>query len=161
MGAQGGRVSRVDTTGGWHRHGCRGLCGTQLICLLGLQVSDKYKCLDALACNSIINRMTERISVGSFFKQLFDNLAIRSVCGYSRSFAVILLLTSKQEQDNAANSDLVAAEPKKIDLAAAMRGFFAIVDAWGVAMEEARALLGSPAERTFYAWRAANGVRVP
>jgi hypothetical protein len=51
--------------------------------------------------------------------------------------------------------------PKNIDPAAALRGFFAIVDAWGVAMEDARALLGSPAQRTFYAWRAGNAVRMP
>lgn len=51
--------------------------------------------------------------------------------------------------------------PKNIDPAAALRGFFAIVEAWGVGMEDARALLGSPAERTFYAWRAGNAVRMP
>ncbi|MDR3489001.1 MAG: MbcA/ParS/Xre antitoxin family protein [Bradyrhizobium sp.] len=51
--------------------------------------------------------------------------------------------------------------PKTIDPAAALRGFFAIVEAWGVGMEDARALLGSPAERTFYAWRAGNAVRMP
>jgi hypothetical protein len=51
--------------------------------------------------------------------------------------------------------------PKNIDPAAALRGFFAIIEAWGVGMEDARALLGSPAERTFYAWRAGNAVRMP
>jgi hypothetical protein len=51
--------------------------------------------------------------------------------------------------------------PKNIVPAAALRGFFAIVEAWGVGMEDARALLGSPAERTFYAWRAGNAVRMP
>jgi len=49
---------------------------------------------------------------------------------------------------------------KNIDLAAALRGFFEIISAWGVGMEDARAMLGSPAERTFYAWRAGNAVRV-
>jgi hypothetical protein len=48
-----------------------------------------------------------------------------------------------------------------VDPAAAMRGFFAIVDAWGLNADDARALLGVPAERTFYAWRAGNTVRVP
>jgi hypothetical protein len=43
----------------------------------------------------------------------------------------------------------------------ALRGFFLIVDAWGVGAEDARILLGSPAERTYYAWRRGNGVRVP
>jgi hypothetical protein len=50
---------------------------------------------------------------------------------------------------------------KHIDPGAALRGFFAIVEAWGIGMEDARALLGSPAERTFYAWRAGNAVRMP
>jgi hypothetical protein len=48
-----------------------------------------------------------------------------------------------------------------IDSAAALRGFFAIVQAWGLSAEDARALLGAPAERTFYSWRAGNAVRVP
>jgi hypothetical protein len=47
-----------------------------------------------------------------------------------------------------------------INPGAALRGFFEIVAAWGVGMEDARALLGAPAERTFYAWRAGNAVRV-
>jgi hypothetical protein len=49
----------------------------------------------------------------------------------------------------------------QIDSAAAPRGFFAIVQAWGLSAEDARALLGAPAERTFYSWRAGNAVRVP
>ena len=48
-----------------------------------------------------------------------------------------------------------------IDPAAALRGFFAIAQAWGLGTEDARALLGAPAERTFYAWRAGNAARVP
>jgi hypothetical protein len=51
--------------------------------------------------------------------------------------------------------------PQGVDPAAALRGFFAITQAWGLAAEDARALLGAPAERTFYAWRAGNAVRVP
>src|SRR5271166_1209132 len=43
----------------------------------------------------------------------------------------------------------------------ALRGFFHIMDAWGVSADDARVLLGSPAERTYYAWRQGNGVRVP
>jgi uncharacterized protein (DUF2384 family) len=42
----------------------------------------------------------------------------------------------------------------------ALRGFFHIMDAWGVSAEDARILLGSPAERTFYAWRKGAGARV-
>jgi hypothetical protein len=43
----------------------------------------------------------------------------------------------------------------------ALRGFFHIMDAWNVNAEDARILLGSPAERTYYAWRRGNAVRVP
>jgi hypothetical protein len=43
----------------------------------------------------------------------------------------------------------------------ALRGFFQIMDAWGVSAEDARIILGSPAERTYYAWRKGKGVRVP
>ena len=49
----------------------------------------------------------------------------------------------------------------RVDPAVALRGLFAITQAWGLTAEEARALLGAPAERTFYAWRAGNAVRVP
>jgi hypothetical protein len=54
-----------------------------------------------------------------------------------------------------------APRPSPVDAAAALRGFFAIMRAWGVGAEDARALLGAPAERTFYAWRAGKAVRVP
>ena len=43
----------------------------------------------------------------------------------------------------------------------ALRGFFHIMDAWDVGANDARTLLGSPAERTYYAWRRGNAVRVP
>ena len=50
---------------------------------------------------------------------------------------------------------------RAVDAAAALRGFFAIMQAWGLTAEDARTLLGAPAERTFYAWRAGSAVRVP
>jgi uncharacterized protein (DUF2384 family) len=50
------------------------------------------------------------------------------------------------------------AAPIPID---ALRGFFLIMEAWGISGEEARVLLGAPAERTYYAWRNGSGVRVP
>jgi uncharacterized protein (DUF2384 family) len=53
------------------------------------------------------------------------------------------------------------ADIQRVDPVAALRGFFQIMDAWGVSAEEARVLLGWPAERTYYAWRAGNAVRVP
>jgi Protein of unknown function (DUF2384) len=43
----------------------------------------------------------------------------------------------------------------------ALRGFFLIMDAWGVGAESARIMLGAPPARTYYAWRAGNAVRVP
>jgi hypothetical protein len=43
----------------------------------------------------------------------------------------------------------------------ALRGFFHIIEAWGVSAEDARIILGSPAERTYYAWRSGTAVRVP
>ena len=52
-------------------------------------------------------------------------------------------------------------DPHTIDPIAALRGFFAIMAAWRVEADDARAILGAPAERTFYAWRAGNAVRVP
>jgi Protein of unknown function (DUF2384) len=57
--------------------------------------------------------------------------------------------------------DRPLATPTSIDTAAAMRGFFAIAQAWRLSVDDARALLGAPAERTFYAWRSGNAVRVP
>lgn len=53
-----------------------------------------------------------------------------------------------------------AATLANVDARAALRGFFSIMDAWGVGAEDARMILGSPPERTFYAWRAGQGVRV-
>jgi hypothetical protein len=49
----------------------------------------------------------------------------------------------------------------RVDPVAALRGFFLIIDAWGVPAELARVILGAPPERTYYAWRAGNAVRVP
>lgn len=45
--------------------------------------------------------------------------------------------------------------------AAALKGFFLIMKAWGVSAEEARTLLGSPASRTYYSWRSGTVARVP
>src|SRR5271168_4453473 len=51
------------------------------------------------------------------------------------------------------------AHPKTaVDPNDALRGFFHIIDAWGVSADDARVLLGSPAERTYYAWRGGNAV---
>ena len=36
----------------------------------------------------------------------------------------------------------------------ALRTFFAIADAWGLGAQEARVLLGSPPESTFFKWKA-------
>jgi hypothetical protein len=50
---------------------------------------------------------------------------------------------------------------REVDPIAALRGAFHILDAWGVGVDDARILLGLPAQRTYYAWRAGNAVRVP
>ncbi|WP_428490209.1 MbcA/ParS/Xre antitoxin family protein [Rhodopila sp.] len=51
--------------------------------------------------------------------------------------------------------------PPRVDPIAALRGCFHIMDAWGATADETRIILGAPAERTYYAWRAGNAVRVP
>jgi hypothetical protein len=51
--------------------------------------------------------------------------------------------------------------PHQVNPVAALRGFFQIMETWDVSAEDARILLGSPAERTYYAWRAGKAVRVP
>jgi hypothetical protein len=61
---------------------------------------------------------------------------------------------------------LLSAERQRVGLTNiipgdALRGFFLIMDAWGVGADDARTLLGSPAERTYYAWRRGNVVRLP
>lgn len=48
-----------------------------------------------------------------------------------------------------------------VDPVAALRGAFAILDAWGASADEGRAILGSPAERTYYAWKGGQAARVP
>ncbi|HEX6741840.1 MAG TPA: MbcA/ParS/Xre antitoxin family protein [Sphingomicrobium sp.] len=46
-------------------------------------------------------------------------------------------------------------EPKtaSIDAGAALKGYFAIMDLWGASNDEARVILGSPSESTFFAWK--------
>src|SRR3954469_2585386 len=53
-----------------------------------------------------------------------------------------------------------ASYPAAVNPVDALRGFFLIMDAWGVGAEAARALLGSPPPRTYYAWRSGKGVRM-
>ena len=43
----------------------------------------------------------------------------------------------------------------------ALEGFFGVMERWGVENETARILLGSPAGRTFYEWKAGKAKRVP
>lgn len=51
--------------------------------------------------------------------------------------------------------------PAGVDPAAALRGAFAILDAWHVGVDDARAILGGPPTRTYFIWRKGEGVRVP
>jgi hypothetical protein len=52
-------------------------------------------------------------------------------------------------------------ELRNVDPGKALLGGFLILQAWKASAEQARVLLGSPPERTFYAWKAGRGVRVP
>lgn len=45
--------------------------------------------------------------------------------------------------------------------APAMKGFFLIMERWGVDNDRARTLLGAPPERTFYLWKSGQVARVP
>jgi hypothetical protein len=51
--------------------------------------------------------------------------------------------------------------PARIDSANALRGFFAIMEAWEVGPEDSRVILGEPARRTYYEWRKGSAPRVP
>jgi hypothetical protein len=51
--------------------------------------------------------------------------------------------------------------PAGVDPAAALRGAFAILDAWAVGVDDARAILGAPPARTYFTWRRGEGVRMP
>lgn len=46
-------------------------------------------------------------------------------------------------------------------VARALAGAFRAFDLWGVAAKEGRAILGFPAERTYYAWRSGKVGAVP
>jgi hypothetical protein len=50
-------------------------------------------------------------------------------------------------------------EKPAVDAAAALTGFFRIMDLWKVDNEQARVLLGMPSPSTFYAWRKGGPVR--
>jgi hypothetical protein len=47
--------------------------------------------------------------------------------------------------------------PRGIDHDAVKRGFFRIMDAWGVRDSDALVLLGRPSRTTFYAWKKGEG----
>ena len=44
---------------------------------------------------------------------------------------------------------------------AALKGFFRIMELWGVDPAVARIILGAPAERTYFNWRQGRAARVP
>ena len=54
----------------------------------------------------------------------------------------------------------VTLDEKKLG-APALKGFFLIMDRWGVDNERARIILGAPPPRTFYLWKAGQAARVP
>ncbi|MGD9763425.1 MAG: MbcA/ParS/Xre antitoxin family protein [Candidatus Binatia bacterium] len=63
----------------------------------------------------------------------------------------------KPERRTAAKTAPDAAERQRH----AMLGFFRIMELWGADNREARSILGSPALRTFYEWKAARIRRLP
>jgi hypothetical protein len=48
-----------------------------------------------------------------------------------------------------------------VEPAAALKGFFAIMDFWGASNGQARAMLGSPSESSFFAWKKGGAARPP
>lgn len=46
-----------------------------------------------------------------------------------------------------------------IDATAALKGYFGIMDLWNASPEEARTILGSPSESTYFAWRRGKPAR--
>jgi hypothetical protein len=86
---------------------------------------------------------------------------IRARRTYHLQICSTSLVYAKAESHMLQTQERPRATSHGIDQAAALRGVFAIMQAWALNAEDARALLGLPAERTFYAWRAGNAVRVP
>jgi hypothetical protein len=62
-----------------------------------------------------------------------------------------------QADRNAARASAAAA----IDARPALTGYFRIMDLWQVGNSEARAILGAPPPRTFFAWKAGRVKRLP
>jgi hypothetical protein len=56
-------------------------------------------------------------------------------------------------------SEAALHEKPAVDAAAALAGFFRIMDLWQVDNEQARVLLGTPSPSTFYVWRKGGPVR--
>jgi hypothetical protein len=48
-----------------------------------------------------------------------------------------------------------------IDATAALKGYFGIMDLWNASPDEARMILGSPSESTYFAWRRGKPARPP
>ena len=48
-----------------------------------------------------------------------------------------------------------------VDPVAALKGYFGIMELWGASNDEARAILGSPSETTFFAWKKGRPARPP
>lgn len=53
------------------------------------------------------------------------------------------------------------AEPEPLQARHAIDGFFRIMDLWGADNAQARAILGQPAERTFFKWKRGEVGAVP
>jgi hypothetical protein len=62
-------------------------------------------------------------------------------------------------QRSGASKQLDLEDPRTSD--AAKRAFFRIVDLWGVPVEQARTLLGSPSRSTYFSWKKGEGGALP
>ena len=67
---------------------------------------------------------------------------------HSRDRILSVQYPANQEIPMLAVKDQVRAAPSRVNPVAALRGFFHITDAWGATSEQARIILGAPAERT-------------
>jgi uncharacterized protein (DUF2384 family) len=47
-----------------------------------------------------------------------------------------------------------------IDSASALKGFFGIMDLWGISNEHARIIIGSPSSSTFFVWKRGDSARL-
>jgi hypothetical protein len=85
------------------------------------------------------------------------------VLAYGRQLTTYCLQAAIEEAGMPAIAEATIAEPpvSRDQARNALRGFFRIMELWRADNSHARAILGHPAERTFYKWRAGEAGTVP